>query len=430
MKFEYVVSGLTMGIDDLYYNPVVAEPYIKHMNQKITDLDNRFDNQNLSLLYNAHQERKHGVTMTETMNDSWHRLFADSGGLQMARTSKGITPELKDKVYHHQAKYCDVAMIFDEIPIEFDLSLIGGNSMKASLLGRRFDRSDIKRSAAATLANVKRQIEVFKQEDSKAKMMLISQGQSVETYREYIELICNGLSDDEIDMFVCGVAPSSLCNGNSFAHRCEMIYAMKEYQIPDVIKNNVHLLGVGNHEALSPFYLSPDYFSFIENLSYDSSSHASSWFYSRYRNKDFVNIDVDVVHRSKKGLSQIHTDQLLPVINEIFDYDRQTLNDFDITDQMQLINDSTKWSVDNTAGDRRFWKDHDSAVHGRYLTPWLWVTNTIGNFMIELDRRINNPVDTTGLGSINSYDEFLTNWLSRQRAPEKVPEHWPGVLDV
>ena len=430
MKFEYVVSGLTMGIDDLYYNPVVAEPYIKHMNQKITDLDNRFDNQNLSLLYNAHQERKHGVTMTETMNDSWHRLFADSGGLQMARTSKGITPELKDKVYHHQAKYCDVAMIFDEIPIEFDLSLIGGNSMKASLLGRRFDRSDIKRAATATLANVKRQIEVFKQEDSKAKMMLISQGQSVETYREYIELICNGLSDDEIDMFVCGVAPSSLCNGNSFAHRCEMIYAMKEYQIPDVIKNNVHLLGVGNHEALSPFYLSPDYFSFIENLSYDSSSHASSWFYSRYRNKDFVNIDVDVVHRSKKGLSQIHTDQLLPVVNELFDYDRQTLNDFGITEPMQLINDSTKWSVENVNGDRRFWKDFDTAIHGRYLTPWLWVTNTIGNFMIELDRRINNPVDTTGLGTINSFDEFLTNWLSRQRAPEKVPEHWPGVLDV
>ena len=127
MKFEYVVSGLTMGIDDLYYNPVVAAPYIKHMNQKITDLDARFDNQNLSLLYNAHQERKHGVTMTETMNDSWHRLFADSGGLQMARTKKGITPELKDKVYYHQAKYCDVAMIFDEIPIEFDLSLVGGN---------------------------------------------------------------------------------------------------------------------------------------------------------------------------------------------------------------------------------------------------------------------------------------------------------------
>ena len=430
MNFEYVVSGLTMGIDDLYYNPIVAAPYIKHMNQKITDIDNYFDNQNLSLLYNAHQERKHGVTMTETMNDSWHRLFADSGGLQMARTKKGITPELKDKVYYHQAKYCDVAMIFDEIPIEFDLSLIGGNSMKASLTGRRFDRSDIKRAAHATLENVKRQIEVFKQEESKAKLMLISQGQSVDTYREYIEYICQGLDEEEINMFICGVAPSSLCNGNSFAHRCEMIYAMKEYQIPDIIKENVHLLGVGNHEALSPFFLNSDYFSFIKNLSYDSSSHASSWFYSRYRNKDFVNIDVDVVHRSKKGLSQIHTDQLLPVINEIFEYDKDTLNDFSITDQMQLINDSTKWSVDNVKGDRRFWKDHDSAVHGRYLTPWLWVTNTIGNFMIELDRRIKNPVDRTGLSNITTYDEFVNKWLSRQRAPEKVPEHWPGVLDV
>tara|TARA_R100000030_G_scaffold89028_1_gene73146 strand:+ start:291 stop:542 length:252 start_codon:yes stop_codon:yes gene_type:complete len=58
MKYEYVVSGLTMGIDDLYYNEEVAKPYINHMNQKIIDLDKRFDNQNLSILYNAHQERR------------------------------------------------------------------------------------------------------------------------------------------------------------------------------------------------------------------------------------------------------------------------------------------------------------------------------------------------------------------------------------
>jgi len=430
MNFEYVVSGLTMGIDDLYYNETVAAPYINHMNQKIVDLDAKHDNQNLSLLYNAHQERKHGVTMTDTMPDSWHRLFADSGGLQMARTSKGITDELKDKVYYHQAKYCDVAMIFDEIPIEFDLSMVGGNNMKATLNGRRFDRSDIKRSALATLENCKRQIEVFKECDSKAKMMLISQGQTVETYKEYIELICNGLSDDEIDMFVCGVAPSSLCNGNSFAHRCEMIYAMKEYEIPDVIKNNVHLLGVGNHEALSPFYLSPDYFSFIENLSYDSSSHASSWFYSRYRDKNFKAIDVDVVNRSKRGLSQIHHEQLLPIINELFDIDGKTFRDFGINSPMQLINDSTKWSVENTSGDRRFWKETDSGIAGKHLAPWFWVTNTVGNFMTELQRRIENPVDNTGLGSVTNYDEFLKNWLSRQRAPAKVPEHWPGILDV
>ena len=430
MNFEYVVSGLTMGIDDLYYNEEVAKPYINHMNEKISNIDNKYDNHSLSLLFNAHTEKRHGVTMTKTMAHSWHRIFADSGGLQLARTKRGITPELKDKVYFHQADYCDVAMIFDEIPIEFDLSLIGGNSMKASLTGRRFDRSDIKRAANDTLANVKRQIEVFRQKDSKAKMMLISQGQSVETYREYIELICDGLTEDEIEMFICGVAPSSLCNGNSFAHRCEMIYAMKEYQIPDVIKENVHLLGVGNHDALSPFFLNPDYFSFIKNLSYDSSSHASSWFYSRYRNKDFINVAVDVPVRSRKALQDIHRNQLLPVIEEMIQSNNQAFKDFGIFGAEQLTNDSTKWSVDNVEKERRFWKETESGIHGRYLTPWFWVTNTIEHFIDELQRRIKNPVDLTGLSSIKTYNEFERHWLSRQRAPEKVPEHWPSVLDV
>ena len=430
MKFEYVVSGLTMGVSDLYSNPVSATPYKDHFNKKIVDLDTRYDNQNLSMLYNAHTERNHGTTMSDMMRSSWYRIHGDSGGLQMARTTRGITPELKDKVYHHQAKYCDVAMIFDEIPIEFDMTSVGGIQSLGNTAGRRFDRSDIKRSAQDTLENVKRQIEVFKKEDSQAKMMLISQGQTVETYREYIELICNGLSDDEVNMFVCGVAPSSLCNGNSFGHRCEMIYAMKEYQIPDVIKSNVHLLGVGNHEALSPFYLSPDYFSFIEHLSYDSSSHASSWFYSRYRDKNFKPIDVDVVSRSKRGLTQIHHEQLLPVINELFEIDGDSFKDFGITDPMVLINDSTKWSVENITADRRYWKETDTGIDGKNLLPWFWVTNTIGNFMTELQRKIDNPVDTTGLGTITTYDEFLTNWLSRQRVPDKVPQHWPGVLDV
>ena len=45
MKFEYVISGLTMGIDDLYYNPKVAAPYIHHMNQKIIDMNEKYDNQ-------------------------------------------------------------------------------------------------------------------------------------------------------------------------------------------------------------------------------------------------------------------------------------------------------------------------------------------------------------------------------------------------
>ena len=62
MNFEYVISGLTMGIDDLYYNPKVAAPYIHHMNKKIQDMNNKYDNQNMSILFNSLTDRKHGVT--------------------------------------------------------------------------------------------------------------------------------------------------------------------------------------------------------------------------------------------------------------------------------------------------------------------------------------------------------------------------------
>ena len=50
--------------------------------------------------------------------------------------------------------------------------------------------------------------------------------------------------------------------------------------------------------------------------------------------------------------------------------------------------------------------------------------------MDEINRRQQDPQDTTGLSSISNYSEFTTNWLPRQRAPQKVPEYWPTALDV
>ena len=428
MKFEYVVSGLTMGIDDLYYNANTAAPYIHRMNEKIIDMDTKYDNQNMSILYNAHTEKRHGITMTDTMSNSWHRIFADSGGLQLARTPKGITPEIKDKVYHHQAKYCDVAMIFDLLPVEFDLSLTGGNSMKASSVGRRFVRDDIEKCAHETKDNVKRQIEVFKQEDSKAKIMLISQGADVDSWSKYIEIICDGLDDESIETMCCGVAPGSQGIGNHFIHRMEMIYSLKEYQIPDSLKKNIHLLGVGNPNALMPFIVSPDYFDFIDTVSYDSSSHASSWFFSIYRDKNYKQRTMDVPISSKRSLTDIVQNQLLPIIKDIMNDHQDAFLEFGITDPMQLINDSTKWSVDNLDKERKFIKPNCNS--GYHLLVWYWVMNTIQHFMDELNRRIESPVDTNGLSHIKTYSEFSKYWLPRQRGPSKVPEYWPPRLDV
>ena len=428
MKFEYVISGLTMGIDDLYYNPKVAAPYIHHMNQKIIDMNEKYDNQNMSILFNAHTERRHGITMNETMSHSWHRIFADSGGLQLARMKSGITKEVKDKIYHHQAKYSDVAMIFDEIPCEYDLTLTGGNSMKASTVGRRFVREDLEKTAIATRDNVKRQIEVFKKENSRAKIMLISQGQDVDSWRKYIEVICDGLDDEEVETMCTGISLGSQCNGNHFAHRMEMIYASREYQVPDSLRKNIHLLGVGNPNALMPFIVSPKYFNFIDNLSYDSSSHASSWFFSRYRDKNYNQITLEAPFRSKKLLQDIVQNDLMPVIEDILNDHREAFAEYGITDSDFIINEATKWSVHNKDKERKFIRPGGEDAYR--LLVWYWVTNTVQHFMDELNRRIIKPHDVTGLSNINNYEEFTKYWLPRQRAPEKVPEHWPVRLDV
>jgi hypothetical protein len=177
--------------------------------------------------------------------------------------------------------------------------------MKADITGRRFVREDLEKTAIATRDNVKRQIEVFKKEGSRAKIMLISQGQDVDSWRKYIEVICDGLNDEEIETMCTGISLGSHCNGNHFAHRMEMIYAAREYQVPDSLRKNIHLLGVGNPNALMPFIVSPRYFNFIDNLSYDSSSHASSWFFSRYRDKNYNQITLEAPFRSKKLLSTI-----------------------------------------------------------------------------------------------------------------------------
>ena len=428
MKFEYVISGLTMGIDDLYYNPKVAAPYIHHMNDKIIDMNEKYDNQNMSILFNAHTERRHGITMNETMSHSWHRIFADSGGLQLARMKSGITKEVKDKIYHHQAKYSDVAMIFDEIPCEYDLTLTGGNSMKASTVGRRFVREDLEKTAIATRDNVKRQIEVFKKENSRAKIMLISLGQDVDSWRKYIEVICDGLDDEEVETMCTGISLGSQCNGNHFAHRMEMIYASREYQVPDSLRKNIHLLGVGNPNALMPFIVSPRYFDFIDNLSYDSSSHASSWFFSRYRDKNYKQITLEAPFRSKKLLQDIVQNDLAPVIEDILNDHREAFAEYDVTTIEQIIDESTKWSVHNKDKERKFIRPGGEDAYR--LLVWYWVTNTVQHFMDELNRRIIKPHDETGLSNINNYEEFTKYWLPRQRAPEKVPEHWPVRLDV
>jgi len=426
MNFEYVISGMTMGTGDLYYKKPVLLPYTTVFNNKIKDMDNKYPNQNISMLFNSHCEPKHGECIRELM-PSWHQHFADSGGLQLSRTKKGLTTEIKDGIYRHQAQYSDVAMIFDDIPTEFDGSNSGW-SMKTSTVGRRFARELIKEKAQSTLENCKRQIEVFTEMESNAKISLIVQGQDLDSYREYIETIVNGLTDEELKSCL-GISLSSACSGIGFVNRAEMIYSVKEFQIPLELKKNIHLLGVGSHEMLSPFFVSPEYFDFVENVSYDSSTQANSWFFSRYRDTMWVNTELESPARTLKGYEDIYRNQLVPVFSEIYELNQFYFKQFNIPNFDFLIQECTKWSIANEGKDRLF--NSDKGEDGAKLLPFFWQMQVVENFMTRVNDMVNNPssIDNTGLAHIKDYKQFQNDWLPRQGTQNKLEETFAGSLD-
>jgi len=426
INFEYVISGMTMGTGDLYIKAPTLQPYAETFNRKIWHMNSKYDYQTCSMLFNSYTEPNHGEVI-RTLMPSWHHHFSDSGGLQLSRTKGGLTHEIKDKIYRHQAAWSDVAMIFDDIPVEFDGSNSGW-SMKTSTAGRRFIREEVGKTARTTLANVKRQIEMFEALDSDTKITLIVQGQDLESYREYIETIVNGLTEKELERCV-SISLASACSGSGFNNRMEMIYSVKDFQIPMRLKKNIHLLGLGSHEMMMPFFVSPDYFDFVENVSYDSSTQANSWFFSRYRDKNWVNIDMDSPATTTKSEQEIYEEQLVPVFSDMLKQNFEAFEEFGIISHDFMIQECTKWSRKNTDKERLY--NSDIGKDGAKLIPFFNQMQVVEHYMDFVDKYTNNPslLNDRGLSKITDYGQFVNEWLPLQGAQDKLPEQWGGSLN-
>jgi len=443
INFEYVISGMTMGTGDLYYKNHVLKPYADTFNNKVTHIDNKYSNQNVSMLFNSHCEPKHGEVINELM-PSWHNLFADSGGLQLSRTKKGLTSEVKDKIYKHQGKYSNVGMIFDDIPTEFDGTNTGW-SMKTSTAGRRFAKELIEEKSKSTLANVKRQIQVFEEMNSETQVSLIVQGQDVDSQREYIETIVNGLTDDELKR-CASISLSSACSGTGFTNRMEMCYAVSEFQIPMELKKNIHLLGVGSHEMMTAFFVSPEYFNFVENVSYDSSTQANSWFFSRYRNKDWKNIEIDspagdyrerrlnesnpqrVSKIDPRSAERCFREQLIPSYGELYELNKDAFQSYGVKSFEYLIEESTKWSSKNIEKARLY--NSDDGIHGAKLLPFFNQMQVVEHFMdrVNLLQNDTSSIKDRGLSKVKDWDMFINGWLPHQGTTDKLPTEFAGSL--
>jgi hypothetical protein len=258
-------------------------------------------NHKVSLLYNAFVETNHGEMFQDTMRPIVHQIHADSGGLQMITLGKTITEELKMDVYANQAKYSDIAMSFDMIPVK----VLGERSVRLDTNTRKFDPGALQDCAKESGKNLAKQIQYFLDQKSKAKPFLIAQGNCYDSYMKWVELMLKEIPQNHIQ-YIGGIAMGAAALGKGTLEDIKRAFYFT--QLPIKLENNhMHLLGVGAFPRMIPTLV------FVQNelyknmvISYDSTTHTASitrglYFYktkmlnySRIINPDYETILNDI----------------------------------------------------------------------------------------------------------------------------------------
>ena len=268
-QLDYVVSGTSYM---RFSNPGIAkdETNSKIINMLLDKLVTGVHSHKFSMLYNGHTESSFGERFL-AYKDHVHSIHADSGGLQIVTQGMTITDELKDKVYENQAEWADVGMCFDEIPV----ILTGDRSDRNDTKQRFFDFENYEELARKTGRNIKRQLEVFDSKESTCKPYIILQGNCVDTYLRWYELLLEQIPTEWHDR-IGGVAMGAAALGTGPLEDVKRAFIASEIakHWPQD-KMHLHVLGVGSIRRIIPYLV------FCQNglydnvdISYDSTTHS------------------------------------------------------------------------------------------------------------------------------------------------------------
>lgn len=267
-RFEYVASGGTFF--RLFHNTALWDTQKEIFRKSFGTLDGN-NNHRVSLLYNAYTEHKQGAILREHYADTAYTIHADSGGLQIVTRGFNITDDLKNKVYENQAKYSDIAMCFDKIPVR----VTSDKSKKLDLENRFYDHAMLDEAAKETGINLRTQIEYFLEVKAKAKPFLIIQGNDYDSYMKWTEIVMKQLPEG-FSKHIGGVAMGAAALGKGTLEDIKRAFYFKELPL-DVSHKHVHLLGVGAVPRMIPTII------FVQNglygdttISYDSTTHTAS----------------------------------------------------------------------------------------------------------------------------------------------------------
>lgn len=278
---EYVASGSSYF--KLMYAESLEPQNLDFFARTFGSLNNTH-NHKISLLYNAYTEKRPGEWMGEHYRPLVHSIHGDSGGLQMITLGRTITTELKEEVYASQAKNSDIAMCFDVIPVR---TLDAGRSERLDLSNRRFDRTQLESAARATGKNLRRQIDFFDEKNSKARTMLIAQGNDYDSYMKWVQYVVEELTPYHLSR-IGGIAMGAAALGKGSLEDFKRAFYFTELPI-NLESKHLHLLGVGSVYRMIPQFI------FMQNglyenveMSYDSTTHTSGVTQGRYYKDDLA----------------------------------------------------------------------------------------------------------------------------------------------
>lgn len=312
-KFEYVLSGCghtLMTLKDCGSDAVA--PYVREIIKKA---EAKLEDHTITGLYNAFAEANNGANLYKGKFFS-APLHADSGGLQMITLGKGVTEELKNKVYESQAKHSGVAMCFDDIPAtqEKNVSL------------RLFKEGLVEEKAKATALNVVEQAKAFERLKTDAKIFLIIQGNCVDTYHKWADICVKNIPED-LHHWIGGISMAGTTSGTGDREDVDRIYAFSTLPVPREWKRQIHLLGIGSASRMLSVtgFMHSGLIEDYTRVSYDSTTHSSALTFRRYVDEDskthaygWDRTETEKIYNITKQYYDIHAnfDEYFDIVNE------------------------------------------------------------------------------------------------------------------
>lgn len=265
-RFEYVISGtsyatLTKAVLQQFAEGDVIQKMARNLN-------NACDDHKVSILFNGLTEKNLAEPLNKIFDDSVN-YYVDSGGLQMVTLGLTSTPEKKREVYEVQSKWATYAMSFDEIPVK----LLSDKSTFFDVKNRVFDPDTFEACAKLSGENLRDQIDYFLEHGSTAKPFLIVQGNDLYYYQRWIDIMLSCIEPSKWK-YIGGLSIGAAALGQGELEDFKRSFYATQLELPENIKNHVHLLGVGALRRMGPWI------SLINGghlkdtmISYDSTTH-------------------------------------------------------------------------------------------------------------------------------------------------------------